>query len=476
MQKVLEAAGAAPEGWARTVGPEQLHTLAQRAVTQVRERIAGVAQTSNGQDAVSRENLLAETLTILRAMVQQQRVGKLKRVVNATGVVLHTNLGRAPLGARVLSQLQESSRGYATLEYELSTGQRGKREQLVRAQLCALTGAEDALVVNNCAAAVLLACTAFAVGARGFVVSRGELVEIGGGFRVPEVIVACGAQLVEVGTTNKTRIGDYARALDGAVPIAAILAVHRSNFAIEGFTEQPERRALAQLARDKGVLFLEDLGSGALIDLSAYGLSPERTVRQAIEDGADVVMCSGDKLMGGPQAGILLGKSQAITLLAAHPLMRALRPGRLVYAALDAVLSSYIAGTEREDLPALAALTAPPLVLRDRAERVRQLLVPMLDRSLAERWSVTVEPTDSRVGGGTLPTAKLPSWCLSLAHSEQPCVILLEQTLRTGLDVPVIGRIEQGALKLDVRTMFEDDLSIVVQGLAQALRTVHREA
>ncbi len=471
MQQLLDAAKSA--GVARDLSASLLREVTSAVLEQLR---TGLKQQILPAE---RELLVLEGLRLLRLAVAAHKVKKLRHVINATGVVLHTNLGRAPLSAHILAQLNTASAGYATLEYNLAEGHRGRRDDLVRAQLCELTGAQDALVVNNCAAAVLLACTCFGAGGKGFVVSRGELVEIGGGFRVPDVITACGARLIEVGTTNKTRVADYAAVFRAEANVAAILSVHRSNFAIVGFTESADVASLAQLAHAQDVLLLEDLGSGALLDLSSYGLPPERTVQQAIADDVDVVMFSGDKLLGGPQAGFLLGKSSSIAALRAHPLMRALRPGRLVFAALEAVLHSYQSGHPLRELPALAALTTNKSELRARCA----LLLAQLEQSLIEGSSfitgtmpssISMTEVNSTVGGGTLPTAALPSWAVSIRYENQADVIALERRLRTDIDTPIIGRIEAGALLLDVRTIFDHDLAIATKGLAQAVITTHK--
>lgn len=373
----------------------------------------------------------------------------LTRVINATGVVLHTNLGRAPLPEAALAAIAAEAGSYCNLELDLETGTRGDRHAACAALLAELTGAEAALVVNNGAAAMLLALTALAAGGEA-VVSRGELVEIGGGFRIPDVIRQGGARLVEVGTTNRTRLADYAAAIGPETRL--LLRVHPSNYRITGFTGAPSPAELATLGRAHGLATLEDLGSGALFDLARLGLPPEPTLARSVAAGFDLVAASGDKLLGGPQAGLLVGQRAAVARCAAHPLMRALRPGKLVLAALEAVLRLYrdpdgVVGA----IPALAMLGTPLETLAARAERLRALLPPGAE-SVAGH---------SLVGGGALPDAALPTCCVAL-----PAGGALVQRLRAGRP-PVIARVAQGRLLLDMRTVPD----AAIAELAAALRT-----
>lgn len=397
------------------------------------------------------------------------RTPRLRRVINATGVVLHTNLGRAPLGAAVLDRVREVSRGYATLEYDLDAGRRGHRDRLVAAPIAALLGAQDALVVNNNAAAVLLAATALAAG-RDVIVSRGELVEIGGGFRVPEILATCGARLVEVGTTNRTRVEDYARAITAST--ALILRVHHSNFSIVGFTARPSLAALCALGEASGIPVIEDLGSGAIVNTAAFGLAHEPTARESLAVGVALVMTSGDKLLGGPQAGILAGRQSLVDTLRMHPLSRALRPGRLVLAALEATLRVYAEGREREDIPVVTMLAATDEVLHARAvalaAAIRATIAP-------DDLELVVVPSEGRVGGGSMPTATLPSWAVKLRLATAGQLAALERGLRRLAEPPVIARIVDDALVLDVRTLFDEDLEPVARGLACALAGLHEQ-
>jgi L-seryl-tRNA(Ser) seleniumtransferase len=346
-------------------------------------------------------------------------------------VVVHTNLGRAPLAPEALERVAEVARGYSNLEYDLGGGTRGSRQDHIAAALRDLTGAEAALVVNNNAAAVFLALAALAEG-REVIVSRGELVEIGDGFRIPDVLARSGARLVEVGTTNRTRLSDYERAVgDGT---AAILRVHQSNFRIVGFTEQTGLRELARLAERAGIVLVDDLGSGVLDELG-----DEPTVRGSLAAGAHLVTFSGDKLLGGPQAGIVVGRADLVERLRRHPLQRALRADKLTLAALEGTLAVFRADTQR--VPVLRMLREPAESVRTRAER------------LASLTGGTVEPTVARAGGGSLPLAEFESYACALEEE-------LAGPLRLG-EPPVVGIVRDGKLLLDCRTLTEDDVDEV---------------
>jgi L-seryl-tRNA(Ser) seleniumtransferase len=361
---------------------------------------------------------------------------RLRRVVNGTGVVVHTNLGRAPLAEAALERVREVARGYSNLELELEAGARGSRQDHVAEALRELVGAEAALVVNNNAAAVLLALAALAEG-REVVVSRGELVEIGDGFRIPDVLGSSGARLVEVGTTNRTRLADYERAIGEAT--AAILRVHQSNFRIVGFTEQPPLRELARLAERRGVLLIDDLGSGVL-----EPVGDEPTVRSSLEAGAHLVTFSGDKLLGGPQAGIVVGRADLVERLRRHPLQRAVRPDKLTLAALEGTLAAYRLDIET---PVLRMLREPAAEVRERAER------------LASLTGGKVEPTVARAGGGALPLAEFASFACALDEG-------LAAPLRLA-DPPVVGIVRDGKLLLDCRTITDAE----VEEVANAVRS-----
>ncbi len=365
----------------------------------------------------------------------------LRRVLNATGVLIHTNLGRSPLADAALERVVEVGGSYSNLEYDLVRGARGSRQDHLTALLGRITGAEASLVVNNNAAAVMLALAALAEG-REVLVSRGELIEIGDGFRIPDVLTRSGARLVEVGTTNRTRIADYERAL--APETAVILRVHQSNFRVVGFTEQPELSHLADLARRAKVTLVDDLGSGALSDIG-----DESTASASLAAGADLVCFSGDKLLGGPQAGILAGRADLIDRLRRHPLQRALRADKLSLAALEGTLALALdPDRARAEIPVLRMLAEPVATVRARAERLARLV------------GGEVEETVARVGGGALPLAELPSFACAI---EEP----LFDPLRAG-EPPVIGIVRDGRLLLDVRSLADGEIDEVAAAVAAA--------
>ena len=388
------------------------------------------------------------------AAARAARAPSLRRVINATGVVVHTNLGRAPLAPAAIAAVVDVATGASTLEYDLARGERGSRHVHAEALVCALTGAEAACVVNNNAAATVLGLAALAAG-REVVVSRGELIEIGGAFRIPDILALSGARLVEVGTTNKTKVADYQRAIGDRT--ALLLKVHRSNFAMIGFTAEVGEAELAALARDRGVASMVDLGSGCLIDRErqrAAGLPPEPTVAEAVASGVDLVCFSGDKLLGGPQAGVLVGRAAAIAACKSHPLMRALRPDKLTLAALGATLALYRDGKDL-DVPVVARLLAPAGEVRARAEALAAAI------AAAGGPAAAVEACEATVGGGAMPTARLASWAAVLGGD----AAALDARLRAA-PVPVIARIADGRLWLDARTVGDDEIPWIAAALA----------
>ena len=393
---------------------------------------------------------------LVAARLAAVRAPSLVPVINATGVVLHTNLGRAPLAeeARVA---MASAAGFSNLEFDMETGKRGSRYSHCVSLVKELTGAEDALVVNNCAAAVALALAAHAPG-RGVAVSHGELVEIGGGFRIPEVVEAAGARLVAVGTTNRTRISDYARALQ-AGDVAAILKVHRSNFEVTGFTEDATLADVVELGREADVPVIHDLGSGLMVDPEALGLPDEPTPRRSVEQGADLVVWSGDKLLGGPQAGLMAGSVAAVARARSHPLCRALRTDKVTLAGLEATLDLY-RDPERAVLrvPALRMLATSPQELKARAES--------LLAGLPDGHGVEVVAHDSLVGGGTYPGVRLATWALAWRPESSLEGVLL--TLRKGR-TPVVARAHEGRVLIDVRTVLPEQDEALVASLAAVL-------
>ena len=396
----------------------------------------------------------AEWAVAVREGLATQERRELLPVFNATGVILHTNLGRAPLADAAVEAIARIASGYATLEYDLERGERGSRHVHCRDLLRDLTGVEDALVVNNCAAALVLALNTLADG-REAVVSRGELIEIGGSFRVPEIMEKSGARLVDIGTTNRTHLADYERAIGDRT--GAIVKVHRSNFAIEGYTTEVGIEQLAALGTRVGVPLLHDFGSGLMLSLEAHGLRGEPTARDVAASGATVVM-SGDKLLGGPQAGIILGPRSAIAAMIANPLTRALRVDKLTIAALQATLALYRDPARAlREIPILAMLTAPASGIRVRAERIASDLD-------ASGLPADVVESDASVGGGAFPTARIESWAVALGGDPRR----LEAASRRA-STPVIGRIADGRFMLDMRTIPPRDDAALVGVLVRAL-------
>ncbi len=379
----------------------------------------------------------------------------LRPVINGTGIIIHTNLGRAPLAPTALQAMDAAARGYTNIEYDLETGKRGSRYDHIRDLLCELTGAEDAVVVNNCAAAVTVAMATFAKD-REVVVSRGELVEIGGSFRVPDVIAQNGARLVEVGTTNKTHMADYEQAVTAETAI--ILRTHTSNYRLLGFTAKPDMKTLADFAHDHGLLLVEDLGSGTLIDLAQHGIGDEPTVGESIAAGVDLVTFSGDKLLGGPQAGIMVGKADLIDAIRKNPLLRAMRVDKLSLAALEATLRLYQEPFEPEkEIPVLSMLTARLDDLKARAVDLANM-VTSIDGVEAE-----VAPIKGEAGGGSLPGIELKSFCIALdIKDKRPQHIVA--SLREGSPA-IIARIVKDKVVLDVRTLMPGDDNRIVAAL-----------
>ena len=392
--------------------------------------------------------------TRTRALLEDRGRATLRRVVNATGVVLQTNLGRAPLSAGAIAAIADAA-GAVSVEYDLATGKRGERHGHAARLIADLADAEDACVVNNNAAAVLLALAALA-SRREVIVARGELVEIGGGFRIPDVLRRSGAKLVEVGTTNRTYARDYAGAITPRT--GAILRVHASNFKVTGFVARAEGRELASLAREHNVAFIHDLGSGTLVDTARYGLPREQTVGEAIREGADVVTFSGDKLLGGPQAGLAVGRGTAIAALRSHPLMRALRPDKLTIAALIATLESYRSGRADVELPVWRMIAASP---RSLGERARALVTRLRDEGIAAESIAT----RSTVGGGSLPEETQPSFAVAFSG---PHATRIAAALRAG-DPPVIARIIEERVALDLRSVLPEDDETLARAVMGAL-------
>lgn len=382
----------------------------------------------------------------------------LRRVINATGVVLHTNLGRAPLAPVAMEAVRDACEGYCNLEYALEEGSRGSRQSHTEEILCALTGAEAAMVVNNNAAAVLLVLAALARD-REVIVSRGELVEIGDSFRLPDIMRQGGARLVEVGTTNRTRASDYLNAI--SPDTALLLKIHQSNFRIVGYSEDVSLGELVEIGRHHFIPVVEDMGSGCLLDLDRIGLHGEHTAAESIATGADLVTFSGDKLLGGPQAGIVTGLAGPVDSLRSHPLARALRPDKMTVAALEATLLLHMdPDAAWSYVPVLSKLVEPAGAVASRARRLKRAV----ERRGASTFVCEVVPETSRAGGGSLPTTEIPTFCLRITSPDLKAEEM-EERMRS-FDTPVLARVKDGALLLDMRTVDDAELSTVAAAVS----------
>jgi L-seryl-tRNA(Ser) seleniumtransferase len=422
----------------RSIGIQRLTTMAREVIDQMRTRIQ-----SEGQSGVTKDALLAESVQRLCSLCQREALSTVRRVINATGVILHTNLGRAPLSERARKAIAEQAAGYCTIEYDPTTGSRGKRGAYAEELLTQLTGAEAALVVNNCASAALLILTVLARNGE-TIVSRGELVEIGGDFRVPDVMSNSGTRMIEVGSTNRTRLDDYQRAITDDTKL--IMRVHPSNYRIVGFTAAVELSQLATFAHESGLLLYEDAGSGVLTNLSQYGLEDEPIISESIEAGADVVSFSGDKLLGATQAGLIVGRREIIDRLRKHSLYRALRVDKLCLAALEATLEAHRRGAI-EEIPALRMLALDMDTLEKRAMN----LIQQLSNLDAPGLTATIVAGQSAVGGGSGPNTHPQTALIALKHQTLSAAEI-EQKLRL-FSTAVIARIADDLVLLDLRTV-----------------------
>ncbi|MGZ3513399.1 MAG: L-seryl-tRNA(Sec) selenium transferase [Thermodesulfobacteriota bacterium] len=433
----------------------------RKGLGRLREEILHQEELSESGDSLfSFEHLYP----LFQKEIQLQIQPRLRRVINATGVVIHTNLGRAPLHASAIQHLIEVSKTYSNLEYDLNRGERGSRYTHVEEILCRLSGAESALVVNNNAGAVLLVLNALAEG-KEVIVSRGELVEIGGAFRIPDVMKRSGALLREVGTTNRTHFDDYQKAIGPAT--ALLLKVHTSNFRVMGFVSEVSLEDLVQLGKQHQLPVVDDLGSGCLIDLTRYGLEKEPTVQETIQTGVDVVTFSGDKLLGGPQAGIILGKKRFLDLFKANPLTRALRIDKLTLAALESTLLLYHdEKAAMEEIPTLRMLSLDTGKLKRRGKRLLKRLAAIENK----RMAFALKEDTSQVGGGALPLQELPTAVIAIKPRDFS-VNSLEENLRKG-DPPIISRISREELILDMRTVFDEEIPLLAAGIEEALTNI----
>lgn len=434
---------------AERAGERHSTEMARRAIDAVRRKIL------NGSFSTefSREDLLAKAESFLNTFAESEDRRKLQKVINATGVIIHTNLGRAPLSENSIAAMIESSSRYCNLEYDLEAGGRGRRGSYAEKLLAQITGAEDALIVNNCAAACILVLSTLANGGEA-IVSRGELVEIGGDFRIPDVMAQSGALMREVGTTNRTKISDYENAINENTRM--IVKIHPSNYRIIGFTKTPTVAELAETARKHNILFYEDAGSGAIFDLSEYGLSDEPVIKDSVDAGADVITFSGDKLFGALQAGLIVGRGTIIEKLRKNPLYRALRVSKITYAAIEAALESFLREKQLEEIPVLNMISTTAESLKTRIEK---FLRKLSDKTIFE---FEIVEGKSVIGGGSAPNTKLDTFLLSVKH-ENLSASQLEEIFRHS-NPPVIIRILDDEILIDLRTVsaIEEELLLNV--------------
>jgi len=418
-----------------------------------------ILHASDNDKLVLNENSIIDGISLY---VKKKMSNNLKNVINGTGVVLHTNLGRACISSSVIGDLVKISSRYSNLEMDLDKGIRGSRYDHVEDILCHLTNAEAAMVVNNNAAAVMLVLSTMAKCGE-VIVSRGQLVEIGGSFRIPDVMAQSGAKLVEVGTTNKTHLWDYEKAINENTK--ALMKVHTSNYRIFGFTEGVASEELVSLGREKGIPVIEDLGSGMLLDLSKYGLPYEPTVQETVASGMDVVTFSGDKMLGGPQAGIIVGKREYIEAMKRNPLTRAFRVDKMTLAALEGTLKLYLDKDRAlKEIPVLKMLTEDNKDIRKRAEKLYNRLIS----SLPDSFFISMEDDYSEVGGGSMPMHRMPTTVISL-YSDRFTVNQLEKKLRSN-EIPIITRINKDKVLIDIRTIWEDEFNVIEEALIRALK------
>jgi L-seryl-tRNA(Ser) seleniumtransferase len=428
-----------------------------------REVLSSIRAEITGERGISVIPIIPSDLEdVIAREVERILSRTLQPVINATGVVLHTNLGRAPLAPSILDELRHTAIHYSNLEYDLEAGSRGKRDAHTAELLSRLTGAENAIVVNNCAAAILLVLSALAKNGE-VIVSRGELIEIGDGFRIPDVMAQSGAVLREVGTTNRTRIADYENAITDKTLL--LLRVHPSNFQMSGFTEKPAVAELVALSRRANLPLIEDLGSGCLVDLSQYGIN-EPTVRQSVEAGISVVTFSGDKLLGGPQAGIIAGKEELVQRIRRHPLFRALRVDKLTITALEVTLAAYQRGA-LDEVPTLAMIRISAQEMEKRSRHFIRDLTPLLSMN---ELDLEIADGESLAGGGSTPAQWIPTKVIRI-KSRRYSATQIEQRLRRGPgSTPVVARIDDDRLVIDLRTVFANQEATLAEALAAALR------
>jgi L-seryl-tRNA(Ser) seleniumtransferase len=435
---------------------EMVIEVIRSAVDQIRNKIL---QLKENETYEINQSLIVEQII---QTIEQKKQFSLQKVINATGIVLHTNLGRACLNREVCQHIAKIGENYSTLEYDIHKGARGSRYQHIERFIRKLSGAEAALVVNNNAAAVLLILNTIAKD-RQVIVSRGELVEIGGAFRVPEIMEQSGAELLEVGTTNKTRLQDYENTINAKDNIGALLKVHTSNYKIVGFTEEVSLKEMACLGEKHNLPVIYDLGSGLMIDLEPYGIYGEPTIPESLASGVDILCFSGDKLFGGPQAGIIVGKKVYIDQMKKNPLTRAFRPDKLTLAALEATLRIYLTSPDVETcIPTLAMITMEPENIQEKANNLFEMI-----KNKVENCEVKIINEKSQVGGGSAPTQEIPTFAVSIKPTKIS-VNTIEQKLRNN-GTPIIVRISQESVIIDLRTVAENELLYIANALAKIL-------
>ncbi len=438
-------------------------TSREFVVSEIQQLLQEVRETIRSQGLKSNTDLSFESLErALEQRLHDRLRPNLHMVINATGVVLHTNLGRAPLSAAAQMNLSALSGHYTNLEYDLSIGERSHRDKLLEPLLKEVLGCEAAIVVNNNAAAVFIILNTLAAG-KEVIVSRGELVEIGGSFRIPDILIRSGAVLHEVGTTNKTRIQDYQKSISSNT--ALLLRVHPSNYRMRGFTERPFLREMVELARSSQIPLVEDIGSGCLLDLNTYGIPDEPVVQKSLSAGVDLVCFSGDKLLGGPQSGIIAGASKLVEPIRRNPLMRTYRVEKLIYGAMEATLNSYRCGKATQDIPVMRLIAMSREELRIRARR----FVRKLRAKLSGKTRVRLMEGNSLVGGGSCPDCHLPTTLIAL-ESDYSSPNAIESRLRSQTP-PIIVRVEEGRVLVDLRTVFSSQEPVLIAGLRKALES-----
>lgn len=441
-------------GLCQNYSRDQVVEWARQAVAELKDKLLAGEELPRGPDGKIADEVV---ISKLMALMEKATGPSLKRVVNATGIVIHTNLGRSPLSPDLMRAISDILGTYSNLEYDLEKGKRGSRHDHLQRLIPLVTGAEEGFVVNNNAAAVLVSLTELAAG-REVIVSRGELIEIGGSFRMPDIIESGGAGIREVGTTNKTRLVDYEKAITSDT--ALILKVHTSNYKLEGFTEEADLKDLVKLGENAGIPVMMDLGSGLLTDLAGYGIEAERPVRWYVKAGPHIVTFSADKLLGGPQAGFIVGRSEYIKRIQKNPMVRALRVGKLTIAALEAMLTAYLSPGVEERMPTLSLLIQKPERIQARARR--------LANGIKRTWpeiEAKVESDHAYAGGGSLPAEALPTYVVSLQAPGMDAADLAEKFRQAR--VPVIGRIKRGRFCLDCRTVLSGDSRLICNALAE---------